>query len=86
MPETIDLTPTWGEWGNVFYPHVSFTERLYQKNLRLDLARALAAAQAFSAVQASLDKKQAVIANTVLRAEMEKQGFQLKADPMRTTV
>jgi hypothetical protein len=73
--ETIDLTPTWGEWGNIFYRLVSTNERYSVENLRHDLAKAMAAAQAFAAIQASLTAEQATQANNVLRAEMKKQGF-----------
>lgn len=74
---TIDVAPTWGEWGNIFYRFAVSGERKIVESLHPDLAKALSAAQAFSAIQASLDVVQLDEATTVFHAEMAKQGFPL---------
>lgn len=74
-PKTIDLTPTWGEIG-IFYARLAESGELKAlKAMRSEIARAMAAAQALTAIQDELpDHLQAKVAK-VLSAELSKQGF-----------
>jgi hypothetical protein len=78
--KTIDLTPTWGEWGNIFYRFAVSGERKPVESLHPDFAKAFSAAQAFSAIQNSLTAEQLEKADAVFRAEMAKQGFPTKQE------
>jgi hypothetical protein len=73
--KTIDLTPTWGEWGNVFWRFAISGEREALKPLRHDMAKALAAAQAFKEIQHSLPDDLYAQVSATFHAEMAKQGF-----------
>lgn len=70
----IDLTPTWGEWGNIFYQMALSGKRSSLEALHPDMAKAFAAAAAFVAIKDSLTDEQRIQANSVLEAEMRKQG------------
>lgn len=73
---TIDLTPTWGEWGNIYR---SIAERSDQsealKHLAPDLARALASCQALNAIRGTLTQSQQETVVRVLTEELTKQGY-----------
>jgi len=72
---TIDITPTWGEWGNVYRRLAESGETNAIRHLREDYARAMAAAQALQNIRATLtDEQHAVVAKT-LADELTKQGF-----------
>ncbi|EGY23934.1 hypothetical protein DA2_3768 [Desulfovibrio sp. A2] len=71
---TADLTPTWGEWGNLFYRFALEGNRQSLETLHPDMAKAFAAAAAFVAIQPSLTEEQRLQANGVLEAEIRKQG------------
>lgn len=73
--KTIDVTPTWGEWGNIFYRFAQLGKRKAVEALHPDLAKALAAAQALSAIQKSLNDEQNACAQAVMASELHKQGF-----------
>ena len=74
--QTIDLTPTWGEWGNIYR---SIAERSDQgkalKHLAPDLARALASCQALNAIRGTLTPEQQETVARVLAEELLKQGY-----------
>lgn len=74
--QTIDLTPTWGEWGNIYR---SIAERSDQgealKHLAPDMARALAAGQALNAILGTLTTEQEATVARVLTDELTKQGY-----------
>jgi len=76
MSKTINLTPTWGEWGNVYR---SLAERSSEavplKHLAPDLARALASCQALNAIGKTLTDEQQAIVSRVIAEELIKQGF-----------
>jgi hypothetical protein len=76
----IDLTPTWGQWGNIFYRFAVSGERKPLELLHPDFAKAMSAVQAFHALQDSLTPEQAEKAEAVFRAEMAKQGFSPEGD------
>jgi hypothetical protein len=73
--------PTWGQWGNIFYRFAVSGERKAIEALRPDFAKALSAAQALHAIQASLSEEQAEIAQKTIHAEMAKQGFPKEGTP-----
>jgi hypothetical protein len=77
----IDLTPTWGEWGNLFYLYAVHGERNHLDSMHPDFAKAFSAAQAFTAIRDSLTDEQKKMANLILRTEMVKQGFPLPEPP-----
>ena len=74
--QTIDITPTWGEWGNIYR---SIAERSDQgkalKHLAPDLARALASCQALNAIRGTLTPAQEGTVAHVLAEELLKQGY-----------
>ena len=76
MSKTINLTPTWGEWGNIYR---SLAERSNQgqalKHLAPDLARALASCQALNAIGKTLTDEQQAIVSRVIAEELTKQGY-----------
>lgn len=72
---TIDLTPTWGEVGNIVKAMVQRRQWAALEQLMPDLARALACAQALTVVSRTLtDAQQAEVAR-ILAAEVGKQGY-----------
>jgi hypothetical protein len=72
-PEVIDITPTWGEWGNVYRRFSESGERKACKALAQDFARACAGFQALQALDLTPEQIQTV--DRVMREEMRKQGF-----------
>ncbi len=73
--QTIDMTPTWGEWGNTYRRLAESREVKALRHLGEDLARAMAAAQALQNIIPTLTgEQQAVVAKT-LTEELTKQGF-----------
>ncbi|WP_034637680.1 hypothetical protein, partial [Desulfovibrio cuneatus] len=75
MPTTIDLTPTWGEWGNVFFVLAASGDEKTIHPLRRDLAYALSAAEALKSISNTLTIDQRNQMDATLRVEMQKQGF-----------
>ena len=72
---TIDMTPTWGEWGNVYARFAESGEVAAIKDLRRDLARALAGAQALQAINGMLTDAQQSVVNSIMTEELSKQGY-----------
>ena len=71
---TIDLTPTWGEVGNILRRLIQGGETKAIEKMDVDLARAFAAAQALQAIQKDLPDDLREKACAVINAEMTKQG------------
>jgi len=71
--KTIDITPTWGEWGNVYARLAESGETRAVRALRPDLARALAAAQALKTL--TLTEEQTDTVSRILQQELTKQGY-----------
>lgn len=71
----IDVAPSWGEWGNIFYRFALSGERAAVESLHPDMAKAFAAAEAFRAIQDSLNAEQRLRVRGVVETEMRKQGF-----------
>ncbi|MFC3715192.1 hypothetical protein ACFONC_03380 [Luteimonas soli] len=75
MTNTIDMTPTWGEIGNVFRRFVESRETKAAMAMAPEIAKALAAAQALTAIQPTLTPDQATQVRHVMAVELAKQGF-----------
>jgi hypothetical protein len=73
--DTIDLTPTWGEVGNMYVRLAESGEVAAIRRMRSEAAKAFAAAQAFTAIQATLSEEQRAIASGVLTTELSKMGY-----------
>lgn len=71
---TIDLTPTWGEVGNIIRRLIQGGQVAAIEQMDADIARAFAAAQALQAIQEELPDNLREIACSVVDAEMTKQG------------
>ena len=72
---TIVITPTWGEIGNLFMRLALSNEVRAIEAMKSEIAKAMAGAQALIAIQKTLtDEQQAIVAKT-LTAELTKQGF-----------
>lgn len=72
---TIDLTPTWGEWANIYRRFAESGETIAIKHLAPDLARMAASCEALKKISSTLtDEQQKVVAET-MTAELTKQGF-----------
>lgn len=72
---TIDLTPTWGEIGNVYARLVASNEQKALEGMRSEAARAFAAAEALQQIQAQLPDELREIACRVMAVELAKQGI-----------
>jgi hypothetical protein len=72
---TIDITPTWGEWGGIYARFAESGEIKAIMGLRHDYARAFSYAQAFTKLLATLTDEQKTLADQIIAAEMTKQGF-----------
>jgi len=70
---TIDITPTWGEWGNIYARFAESGQTDAVRALRADLARAVAGAQALKTLV--LTEEQAATVSKVLVQELGKQGY-----------
>lgn len=71
----IDITPTWGEWGNTYRTFAESREVKAIRHLREDFARAMAAAQALKNITALLTDEQATVVAKTMADELTKQGF-----------
>lgn len=72
---TIDITPTWGEWTNVYASFAASGERKACVSLRGDLAKMAAAAQALNEIRADLPEHLQDRVARCLVTELGKQGF-----------
>lgn len=72
---TIDMTPTWGEIGNVVKRLAMSRETKALNVMWSEVARAMAAAQALQAITKTLNDEQSAIVSKTLVAELTKQGY-----------
>lgn len=72
---TINITPTWGEWGNVYRRFAESGERKAIVALREDFARAMASTQALQSILHTLTDEQQTIVSRTMTDELSKQGF-----------
>lgn len=75
IPETIDFTPTWGEWANMYRRFAENSQGNACRELRPDFANAMAAAQALKEIRATLTAEQAESVSKTIAAELKKQGY-----------
>ncbi len=71
---TIDMRPTWGEWGNIFYRIAWGGPGDALEKLHPDMAKAFAFAEALGVIWDTLSEEQALKAEAVMEAELQKQG------------
>lgn len=74
-PETIDLTPTWGEAGLLFYRLAVSKEVKALQAAKSEFARAFAAAQALQAISKTLTDEQSAIVAKTIEVEISKFGY-----------
>jgi hypothetical protein len=72
---TIDLTPTWGEIGNIYTRLAASNEQAALSQMHSEAARAFAAAEALQQIQAQLPDELREIACSVMAVELAKQGI-----------
>lgn len=72
---TIDLTPTWGEIGNIIWRFATSNEQAALEHMHSELARAFAMAEVFAKIHTSLTEEQKDQASKILCEELVKQGF-----------
>lgn len=73
--DTIDMTPTWGEVGNIIRRLIRSGELSAVEHMETEMARAFAAAEALQAIQAKLPDDLREIAARVVDVELAKQGI-----------
>lgn len=73
--KTIDLTPTWGEVGNIVWRIAASNEQAALGHMHSEFARAFAMAEVFTKLYDSLTDAQKDQASKVLVEELTKQGF-----------
>lgn len=71
---TVDITPTWGEWGRVYRSLAESGECHAIKELASDFAWGMAAAQALKTIRATLTEEQKAAVSRVIADELKKQG------------
>lgn len=69
------MTPTWGEWGNIFRRLAESGETNAIIHLRPDFARAMASCEALNKIRSTLTDEQQKIVSEVIAAELAKQGY-----------
>lgn len=72
---TIDLTPTWGEVGNIVWRIAVSNEQAAMSHMHSEFARAFAMAEVFTKLYDSLTDAQKDQASKIICEEMTKQGF-----------
>lgn len=72
---TIDLTPTWGEIGNVYTRMAETGEHAAAREMHSEAARAFAFAEAFKTIHASLPADLRELAKATIGVELRKQGI-----------
>ena len=71
----IDITPTWGEWGNLYRHLAESGEHRACRALHADYAKAMAAAEALKQIQKELPDHLQKKVSFVLTEELTKQGY-----------
>lgn len=71
----IDLTPTWGEIGNITWRLASSNEQTALEKLRPEFARAFASAQALLTIAGTLTEDQRSLVAKTMAEELAKQGY-----------
>ena len=71
----IDLTPTWGEAGNIIWRFAVSNEQAALKYMHNEFARAFAMAEVLAKIHTSLTEEQKDQASKIFCEELTKQGF-----------
>lgn len=71
----LDLRPTWGEIGLLFMRLALSNQQEAIKEMRREVARAMAAAEALLQIHRSLSDEQQRIVSQTIQQELTKQGF-----------
>jgi hypothetical protein len=72
---TIDVTPTWGEVGNMYKRFAETGEGNAARAMHADLAKAFAFAEAFRVILPQLPGELREAAKDIVRVELRKQGI-----------
>jgi hypothetical protein len=72
MPQTIDVTPTWGEIGKIHFRFAECGEVQAVKAMREEMARAFAMAEALRTIYAELPPELRDRANETIGVELTK--------------
>jgi methanogenic corrinoid protein MtbC1 len=75
MSKTIDITPTWGEFGKIYVAMAESKEVKVIRGLRPEVAKAMAAAEALKVVQTTFTEEQHDLAASIIAKELKKQGY-----------
>lgn len=75
MDGSINMAPTWGEIGLLFMRLALSKETAAIKEMRSEVARAMAAAEALSVIRDTLTEEQTKIVSATITRELRKQGF-----------
>lgn len=75
MPNTIDITPTWGEIGRLMSLLIRGKEWRALDAARPEIARAFAMAEAIKELRPSLTEAQLQTLARTVAAELTKQGY-----------
>lgn len=73
--ETIDITPTWAETGNLYIRLAETGERKAAASMRKDIAKAMASAQALYELLPSLSEQQKSMVAVSFARELTKMGY-----------
>lgn len=73
--QRIDLTPTWGEWANIYRLFAESGETAAIKHLAPDLARMAALCEALKRISSTLTDEQQKVVTDTMTSELTKQGF-----------
>jgi hypothetical protein len=71
--KTIDITPTWSEWGNIYRRFAESGETNVTRGLAKDVKNVFAMAQGFVAIESSLTDQQRTAFNDAYQLAMESQ-------------
>lgn len=72
---TIDVTPTWGELGNLYCRLAEAQEVKAIRGMRSEVAKAFAAAESLNSISDTLTDEQRKLVSETLSAELQKQGY-----------
>lgn len=73
--KAIDMTPTWGELGNLYCRLAETQEVKAIRGMRSEMAKAFAAAEALNSISDTLTDEQRKLVSETLSAELQKQGY-----------
>ncbi|MBU2769493.1 hypothetical protein HAP94_25850 [Acidithiobacillus ferrivorans] len=75
MSKTIDITPSWGEFGSIYVNLAESKQVDVIRGLRPEVAKAMAAAEALKVVQTTFTEDQHRLVSSIISKELKKQGY-----------